>query len=930
VGARRKLQGKRERVPPPCTRSRGRGHRGAIRDVRRVWANCIAYNGPEKASAVSAAAARLRANFETDYARLVTRRRVAERALYRRLLGCRQGPQPAVGQAGPPAIEGGPAAALASAAVAVAVPATKTAAEAGRGLALDACAGAGAAAAVKAEDSDGSEGEQDPFGDFDFGESLDWSAQSPLPDMQRVADELGAMDFQQMPLASKLVALNWLVGEACDTGRSRQAFLDLQATQDFVKRVNWTVEKKQQDKRREKAERQRAARENAERERVLRIAKMLADRAAAEAGGPAAGAAGGGAGGDSAAGSPERAGTSTPNEGGEGGEGKEEDDEEEDGEAAEQQTEEYLAAVARVRDARLKTDPLGQDRSFDRYWCFGFNGEAAAADAAAAADDVSRVVWVEEWRTGRWVAYRTLECQQRLLDWLEPKGKRESVLAASLQKCVAWHRGVMAAAGAGAGILAGAGACAARQSQRRLQLAEQAWARGQLLASGGVGIGVLGGGVGGSGGALAPAPVPHVPHALCTGAGPGAATTTLALQLREALLQQEERMNVPPLVGEGWAARTVGWRQEAKAACGGGTDGGTDSAAVAALLLELEGALWAAQQPQAGQGGADPAAFQQDSMLLALDWPSARAHWRRAARRALTSGQLLLSARRFASTTGGAVDWYAVTHVALIPGVSRRLDGSPPAMARQEWLRLVPKADRGSAPQQGATVVYFRDGYCSMLQESRMLRRLALGDADAVAPTDASAIAAATPKGLARPMSRRAMALARRVRPCVCECEVVAMQYFAGNPAAAAATSAALQSGGGGVGGGGDDGDDDEEAEEQVPFALVRLRPLPADRRTLPRSGIKLGGTPRPGKQLGRLFARCAHKANFVEGVAPFLGPVNARDEPDYERIVRRPMDLGKLFERAQKGKYATQAEFETDVRLIGDNCKVRVFVCNV
>lgn len=62
-----------------------------------------------------------------------------------------------------------------------------------------------------------------------------------------------------------------------------------------------------------------------------------------------------------------------------------------------------------------------------------------------------------------------------------------------------------------------------------------------------------------------------------------------------------------------------------------------------------------------------------------------------------------------------------------------------------------------------------------------------------------------------------------------------------------------------------------------------------------------------------------------TKGNEPFLTPVDwkAWGLTDYLQIVKTPMDLGTIGTKLKKGGYATFSDFNDDVRLVIDNCKV-------
>ncbi|KAG7172189.1 Bromodomain adjacent to zinc finger domain protein 1A-like 1, partial [Homarus americanus] len=54
----------------------------------------------------------------------------------------------------------------------------------------------------------------------------------------------------------------------------------------------------------------------------------------------------------------------------------------------------------------------------------------------------------------------------------------------------------------------------------------------------------------------------------------------------------------------------------------------------------------------------------------------------------------------------------------------------------------------------------------------------------------------------------------------------------------------------------------------------------------------------------------------------PFLKPVSKKVVPDYYEIVKKPMDIGRVREKLNSMKYATDDEFIADVMLVFQNCQ--------
>ncbi|KAL8984908.1 MAG: hypothetical protein Q9177_004582 [Variospora cf. flavescens] len=65
-------------------------------------------------------------------------------------------------------------------------------------------------------------------------------------------------------------------------------------------------------------------------------------------------------------------------------------------------------------------------------------------------------------------------------------------------------------------------------------------------------------------------------------------------------------------------------------------------------------------------------------------------------------------------------------------------------------------------------------------------------------------------------------------------------------------------------------------------------------------------------------------KPKFAALVAPFLTPVDpvALNIPDYLQIIKKPMDMGTVKEKLDKGQYENAKEFEMDMKLVFKNAR--------
>eukprot|EP00048_Salpingoeca_helianthica_P022150 m.16627 g.16627 ORF g.16627 m.16627 type:complete len:964 (-) comp6946_c0_seq1:351-3242(-) len=101
----------------------------------------------------------------------------------------------------------------------------------------------------------------------------------------------------------------------------------------------------------------------------------------------------------------------------------------------------------------------------------------------------------------------------------------------------------------------------------------------------------------------------------------------------------------------------------------------------------------------------------------------------------------------------------------------------------------------------------------------------------------------------------------------------------------------------------------------------ISSRPVKVPSKDLPDSGRKKPG----GKQLRfcqTVIRELFHKRHAAYAW-PFLEPVNAEalGLHDYHTIIKKPMDLGTVRDKLEKGAYRNGTDFANDVRLIFTNC---------
>lgn len=53
----------------------------------------------------------------------------------------------------------------------------------------------------------------------------------------------------------------------------------------------------------------------------------------------------------------------------------------------------------------------------------------------------------------------------------------------------------------------------------------------------------------------------------------------------------------------------------------------------------------------------------------------------------------------------------------------------------------------------------------------------------------------------------------------------------------------------------------------------------------------------------------------------PFMRPVKTQDAPDYYRVIKQPMDMGRIKSNLNMGKYTSNYEVMKDIQLVFNNC---------
>ncbi|KAJ7457355.1 hypothetical protein FB451DRAFT_1406794 [Mycena latifolia] len=83
--------------------------------------------------------------------------------------------------------------------------------------------------------------------------------------------------------------------------------------------------------------------------------------------------------------------------------------------------------------------------------------------------------------------------------------------------------------------------------------------------------------------------------------------------------------------------------------------------------------------------------------------------------------------------------------------------------------------------------------------------------------------------------------------------------------------------------------------------------------------------TPRPVKlkPLKEVLSRLVVQLKKKDDYAFFLKPVNPAQVPGYSDLVKRPMDLGTMTTKVQRGRYRSLEDFANDFRLVTSNAKI-------
>ncbi|TFK38571.1 hypothetical protein BDQ12DRAFT_666267 [Crucibulum laeve] len=105
------------------------------------------------------------------------------------------------------------------------------------------------------------------------------------------------------------------------------------------------------------------------------------------------------------------------------------------------------------------------------------------------------------------------------------------------------------------------------------------------------------------------------------------------------------------------------------------------------------------------------------------------------------------------------------------------------------------------------------------------------------------------------------------------------------------------------------------EKQRSPSFSQTPVQDVPVQEKKIPRP-IKL-------KPLKEVLTKLILQIKKKDDYAFFLRPVDPSQVPGYSDIVKRPMDLGTMTSKVEKGKYRSLEEFASDLRLVTTNAKI-------
>jgi len=73
---------------------------------------------------------------------------------------------------------------------------------------------------------------------------------------------------------------------------------------------------------------------------------------------------------------------------------------------------------------------------------------------------------------------------------------------------------------------------------------------------------------------------------------------------------------------------------------------------------------------------------------------------------------------------------------------------------------------------------------------------------------------------------------------------------------------------------------------------------------------------------LNEIFENIADHCIKCDKTKLFLAPVKKKDAPNYYDVIRQPMDLTSIKNKAKRLEYRTRAAFESDLSLISQNAE--------
>lgn len=192
-----------------------------------------------------------------------------------------------------------------------------------------------------------------------------------------------------------------------------------------------------------------------------------------------------------------------------------------------------------------------------------------------------------------------------------------------------------------------------------------------------------------------------------------------------------------------------------------------------------------------------------------------------------------------------------------------RLSTACTCITRKAWLDRVPKHIKTALPPENASVFYFGDGHIQAVNDDRS-------------------------SGL--PLMWGGSFPADRMKGVVAQCTVSSVRVLLCGP-----------------------------PDKFFPFAQIDLLVVPFTQTSYP---VFEASSSEESDAVFRIVNRVVNIVRSSPSASPFLDPVCRDENPDYDKIISRPMDLTLIRSKAREGRYTDLDEFLFDFSLLRDNCR--------